>query len=735
MNIKRISTLLILMVAFCAMTFARYSYATVEGDWNFKQFNFKKAAQYYEKALKRDKDNVYLLQRIADSYRLLNTWSAAAPYYARLASSDKAIPLNKLYYAEALRTSQKYPEAKIYYAKYLESFPNDSSVKERMRGMDEVGDMNTDKGMYVIKNQDSINSKFSEFGVSMHGNEEVYFSSDRQPKAYVRRVNNWTSGTFMALYQADVKDTLGNLKNSQLLESNTVNKKFHQSSPSYNQQLNELYFDRSNFNGRRAFFSDDKTVKLKIYKVEWKSETKKWNGDLEEAVSFNNKEFSACHPALSQTGDTLYFTSDMPGGFGRTDIYMSTRVDKGAWSEPTNLGAGINSSGDDMFPFIAGDGTLYFASNGHIGLGGLDIYSSKNEAGTWSAPQNIGAPINTNADDFNYVVKSDNKSGYFCSNRTGGAGDDDIYSFTLKGIVLQGITYNGYTGALIADATVDIKPAVVPAQIITGKDGDFACSATPNTNYTFTATKEGYYPANLDYHLGLSSGFVRIPMYPVGDIKLEVTVIDRKTQQPIDSSQVRITNLRFSTKQMLWTDKDGKCLVPVDTATPYKIEAAKATYLNASAEISTNGIYPPAIIKQLLELDKTGGTIVLENIYYDLDKWFIRPDAAVELDRLVKILKDNPTINIELGSHTDCRETEGYNMTLSRKRAQAAINYISTWGISLKRMTATGYGETRLVNDCHCEGTTTSSCTEEQHQQNRRTEFKVTQKLLTYLPR
>lgn len=728
MNIKRISTLLLLMIAFFSLTFAKNSCATNSGNRNYKQFNFTKAALYYEKALKRDKENVYLLQRLADSYRLLNKPSAAEPYYQRLVASGKATPLDKLYYAETLRSAQKYAEAQNYYAQYLVTFPNDSSVKERLRGTNDVAALSTDNGLYQIKNQDSINSKFSEFGVVLHGKNEIYFASDRQPDVYVRRVDNWTNGTFLALYQAEIKDASGNTKNPKLIESNTINKKFHQSSPSYNEKLNELYFDRSNFKGRRARYSEDKTVKLKIYKVAWKTSTEKWNGELEEAVSFNNKEFSACHPSLNKSGDTLYFTSDMPGGYGRSDIYVSSRVDSGSWSAPINLGAGVNSSSDDMFPFIANDGTLYFASNGHSGLGGLDVYSTKKNAGKWSAAKNMGTPINTNADDFGFVVKENNESGYFSSNRIGGAGNDDIYSFTLKGIELKGIAYNGNTSASIASANVTATPEIVPSQLLTDTSGHFTGSAVPNTDYVFTATKAGYYPSKVDFHMANVSGFVRIPMYPIGNIQLEVTVIDKKTRQPLNNSQVKIGNLRISKQETLWTDKDGKCLISVDSITRYRIEASKENYLNASAEVSTSGTYPPATIKQLLELNKTEGAIVLENIYYDLDKWFIRPDAATELDHLVKILTDNPTINIELASHTDCRASANYNKALSLKRAQSAVNYLTMKGINKKRMTAVGYGESWLVNDCHCEGNEAVPCSEGQHQENRRTEFTVEKK-------
>jgi outer membrane protein OmpA-like peptidoglycan-associated protein len=381
-------------------------------------------------------------------------------------------------------------------------------------------------------------------------------------------------------------------------------------------------------------------------------------------------------------------------------------------------------------------GTLYFASNGHNGLGGLDIYASKYVSGNWSAPKNLGAPINSASDDFDYILRSDNQSGYFCSNRAGGAGDDDIYSFARKGLVLPGITYDARTGDPLEGAVVTVIPATKPDTMITSKDGGFTCSAGPNTDYVFNAVREGYYPATFKYHLAEIPGLVRIPMYPIGDIKLEVTVIDKNTRELLYNAGVKITNLHLLKQKTLHTDEEGKCVATVDSNAEYRIEAWKETgpeekkYLNASAEISTRSVDSSGWIRQVIELERSQDKIALKNIYYDLDKWFIRTDAASELDKLVRIMKDNPGINIELGSHTDCRETEEYNMVLSQKRAQSAVDYIVLKGIDKNRMVAVGYGKTRLINNCNCQENEVP-CTEEQHQQNRRTEFMVTKKLLT----
>lgn len=727
MNIKRIVTLVCLLMALSIGSFAGNSSTVDLGNKYYKQFDFKKAVFCYLKALKHDKKNSALQQHVADCYRLMNNWIAAKPYYAQLVAHTRVKPQNYVYYAEALREGKDYEKAKEYYAKYLELYPEDSSVREQISLIDRTKELLTSKVVYEIKNMRAINSPASEFGVTLYGLNDIYFCSNRQPDHYVKRTDSWTNNPFLKIYTAEVTDSFGTLKNVSLLPSNIVNKKFHEAAPCYNEKLDELYFDRSNYNGNRAFYSADKTVKLKIYKVGFSPDAGKWDGELKEAVPFNSREYSVCHPSLNKKGDTLYFTSDMPGGFGRSDIYLSVRQHDGEWGQPVNLGSGVNTSGDDMFPFIADDGTLYFASNGHLGLGGLDIFYTKYEMGKWMEPKNIGSPINSNLDDFGFLIRKDNKSGYFCSNRAGGLGDDDIYSFNRIGYNENGVTVNGFTGDSVGGASVEIKPNVSPSRMMSGADGTFGFNAEANNNYSYTATKEGYHEAKKDFRITDSSGTLRIPIYPEGDLKIEVTVIDKKTRQPIDSADVKVNGVTYH------SNKDGIFSMVADTNAMYKIEVYKETgnpeekYLKVVEDISTKKKYPPTVIKQLIELDKVKKVvpIKLDNIYYDLDKWAIRPDAAIELNKLVKILKDNPTMEIELSSHTDCRGTATYNMELSKKRAESAVEYIATQGIEKKRMTAAGYGESRLVNYCQCEGDFEVKCAEERHQANRRTEFKI----------
>jgi outer membrane protein OmpA-like peptidoglycan-associated protein/tetratricopeptide (TPR) repeat protein len=736
MSFKK-SLMLLIMFGMLSGVMAAEKPVVRVGDYYFKQFDYLKAIAFYKRALKKDKQNMHVLQQLADSYRLINDWPNAEIYYAQLVTMDKADPLDKLYYADALRANQKYADAKVYYKQYADAAPTDASVKDRLAGMDKVDELGKDHGFYDIKNLD-INSKYSDFGVSFYKDTGIFFCSTRFEETAIKHKDNWTHASFLQIYQAYRTDSTGNITTCELMKGRQPDKKFHEGVTSYNDKLQELYFDRSNYNGKRAFFAADKTVKLKIYRVSWLPDQKRWGDEAVEAVPFNDKEYSVCHPSISRDGKTLYFASDKPGGYGGVDIYMCTREIGGPWSLPVNLGPKVNTSGDDMFPFIADDGTLYFASDGHEGLGGLDVYSTtpvKNGGKTsWNDAVNLGYPINTNADDFEYIIDKDNVHGYFVSNRQGGKGDDDIYSFTRKGLTICGIVYDATTGMPIPGALVNMKEAdVLKDSARTGKDGDFCFPGKEDTKYKFAASKPGYLPNEVAVDVKKKADLVKIPLSTEAGITLEVTVLDKKTRDVIEGAKVKLTNLTTKKDEIGTTNKDGKCSFTLDPETNYRLEGSKETgdpetkYLTVTGTQSTMGKKAPATLYSVLELErvKKGVAIKIENIYYDLDKWYIRPDAAKELDKLVKVMKDNPTLEIELSSHTDCRATIKYNQILSSKRAESAVAYIASQGVDTKRMIAAGYGESRLVNKCACEGTYVVPCTEEEHQENRRTEFKI----------
>jgi outer membrane protein OmpA-like peptidoglycan-associated protein len=268
---------------------------------------------------------------------------------------------------------------------------------------------------------------------------------------------------------------------------------------------------------------------------------------------------------------------------------------------------------------------------------------------------------------------------------------------------------------------------------MTVKDGNVCFAAVPKKKYKFVVTKAGYLPNEITVETTDKPQNIKIPLVQEGGISLEVTVIDKKTREPIDQADVKLVNIVSTKQETQKTNPQGKAVYNLEANFNYRIEGSKelpdptVKYLTVYTTASTVGKSAPATISVVIELERVtkGVAIKVENIYYDLDKWFIRPDAAKELDKLVKILLDNPTIEIELSSHTDCRATIKYNATLSSKRAQSAVDYIASRGVSINRMVAAGYGESHLINKCACEDKIVVPCTDEEHQENRRTEFKI----------
>lgn len=460
-------------------------------------------------------------------------------------------------------------------------------------------------------------------------------------------------------------------------------------------------------------------------------------GKAEEAVLFNSNDYSVAHPAFSADDNILYFASDMKGGYGGTDLYRSVKTG-GQWGTPENLGGEINTPGDEKFPYIAKDGTLYFSSNGHYGLGGLDIYrvlvdKKTNKLGK---VENLGAPFNSSKDDFGLIVAKDNQSGYFTSNRPGGLGSDDIYSWINQSVKLNVKVIDKITREIIVGADCKlICSADFKGNKKTDVSGQTEYTVLPDSRCTLKVGKAGYKAKIFSVNFKKESKELVVEMEKMNlEIKLEILVLNKATNQPIEGAQITVDSKNTTDKVNAQTDPEGKLLVAgIKPNNEYYVTVEKETgnpnakYLTVKRDVSTMNVKAPAFLKEVVYLDlvEKNVAIKIDNIYYDLAKWDIRPSAAKELDKLVAILEDNPTIEIELSSHTDCRSSMAYNMKLSSQRAESAVRYITKQGIDPKRMIATGYGESKLINGCKCEGSVVSKCSEAEHQENRRTEFKI----------
>lgn len=505
----------------------------------------------------------------------------------------------------------------------------------------------TTAGEYKVDNLD-INTKYEDFGTTFYGKDKIIFSSSR-PKPGTILQSKWKENgqPFLDLYEGTINED-GSISDVKLF-SKTLNTKFHEASVSFSPDEKVVYFTRDFFVDKKLQKDDTGFTNLAIMKANV-SPDGQWT-DI-EPLPFNNAAYSCGHPSVNKDGTKLYFTSDMPGTIGGTDIFVVDILPDGTYGVPKNLGKKVNTIGKEMFPHIDKEDILYFSSDGRKeGMGGLDVYAVKIYPNAISDALHLGAPVNSEQDDFAYILKNDTHEGYFSSNRPGGKGDDDIYHFSSSPPLkieckqwLNGVTKNKKTGEVLPKALV---------VLFDDKDNEIG-SATSDEK---------------------------------GDFKIEM-----------------------------------------DCDNAYKVVAAKEKFKKDSYSFTTEED-PDATVNVTLNLEPIPEVVkvrkkVIVNInpiYFDFDKANIRPDAKIELDKVVAIMQKYPELKIEAGSHTDSRGPAEYNQILSERRAKSTVAYIVSKGIDASRLITKGYGESQLTN--HCDGTV--KCTEEEHQQNRRTEFVI----------
>jgi len=477
-----------------------------------------------------------------------------------------------------------------------------------------------------------------------------------------------------------------------------------------------------------------------------------------------NTKYWETHCTVTPDGQQMYFTSDRPGGIGKRDIYRVVKLPNGKWSDPLNLGPTINTVDDEDCPFIAVDNkTLYFSSNGRTSMGEFDIFVSiRDDKDVWSIPVNLGYPINSTGDDVFYTTTANGLTGYLTSFRKKGFGEKDIYQIqndymgVKNAAVLKGKIYTSDNSPLpesvyskLTCLNCDDKTEIIMYPRL--RDGSFINSLVPCREY-----KISYHYDTLDtdiyaetFTTKCNAGYEEIykevmldverkRVVPVITYTLAGTVSDAKTAEMLADAQVDfINNKTGEVVETLTTDATGKFDSNLlkgaryGDVLDYTVKVTKNDYLTQNFEFKTKlGDLNHIQLAYVLEKPEVGidlaKVLKLNPIYFDLDKSDIRPDAKIELDKIVQIMNDNPTIKIELGSHTDCRSSFDYNMKLSDRRAKSSAAYIQERITNPERIYGKGYGEARLVNDCGCEGKkVTRNCSEEEHQLNRRTEFRI----------
>ncbi len=859
-----------------------------KAEKQFSKFNYAKAIPAYEKVAKgKSADKQAAMIKLADCYRILNNYSKAESYYSQALSLGK-VPVEVNYnYGNVLKSNNKYSEALNQYYVFLEYNENSKIAKNAIKSCQEIKYWESKPKEYEIKNIESINTKRSEF-CPIVINNKLIFVAEKVNDIVDFETSSTNNQPYLNIFASEIKNN--EIKKEKLL-SKKVNTSFHDGPITFSNDGKFAAYTRVNYIVNKKNKNFVNRAKIYFSEVNGNSFSKP------KPFIYNSDEYSCAHPALSADGTILYFASDMPGTLGEQDIWMCKKNGDG-WDKPVNLGFDINTSGDEVFPSVKKDGTLYFSSNGLPGFGDLDIFSAKQKDGKWLLNRNEGLLLNSKSDDFGITFLNDTV-GYFSSNREGGKGEDDIYyfKFTNKSMLLDGtvlLTENANdpaknvkvylldsNGKAIDSTKTDEKGYFVFRDL----DADKVYMAEIESNEVNLKNKSRYYLADknakitrITHNNGPGQKFVfkNLPVDPNGmpdlynddDLSLAGNLLyGESPSKPIANKKVIIKNefgdiveetttnefgafafrnlpldqnysltvvdddMPIDTKIIL-TSKSGKevkvarsdskgkfnfSLLNVDktsisdlsvndadlimSLTGYlydqdkkAISNAKVTIFNQSEVIeniitddkgkflfknlgadknylfaiddsdpkflgiskifvadSRGRIYKE--IKKnnngkfqfdLLEVDRTAlgdysvddpwlevlemknkekqqAITIIENLYYAYGDYKIDAAGRNILDKVITVLNSNKNLNIELSSHTDSRSSDVFNMTLSQKRAKAAVDYIISKGISKSRLTAVGYGETKLLNNCKNE----SDCTEEEHAKNRRTEFKI----------
>ncbi len=891
-KIKSIGILLLLVLV--NVSFAQLKRANKYYD----NYEYIKAIQLYKKAVKK-KDNKEALEKIANSYRLTKNYKESEVYYAQLMKQSNVAPINNFYYGMVLKNNGKIDEAKEQFKIYANAAPSDKKAELSVKSCEDIKLWISRTQQFEVSLIENLNSVHSDFSPVIYKNELV-FVSERTQDMVNYTTNAWNKQPFLNVYSSAIASSSdGKAKFTKKVKTFSwhINTNYHDGPVCFNAEQNVMYLTRVNYVLNKKDKNFVNLPKIYISKLNGKS----WG--KAEPFQYNSDGYTTAHPSISADGQLLYFVSDMPGGFGGTDIYVCKKEGDG-WGKPQNIGDQVNTAGSEVFPYIRKDGMLYFSSDGHSSFGGLDVFSSSKIDGKYSDVKNLGLPLNSATDDFGIVFNDDNTKGYFSSDRTGGKGSDDIYSFvalnkflTVAGKILLSKNLNDPAknaevmlltedGKIISVATTDNtgffkfdkldpdkkymikldetdpqlknkskyyltdeKDKIIRVTVINDKGGKFVFQnlpADPNGlpelgagddvsiagNILFgenpskplantvvnllndkgevvqTATTNAFgafvftdLPADQNFLVKVDESDTQLaPNTKIiitnksgkemqttkagegGDFKFSFLAADKvslklmtvedselrfdlkgnlltENKLPLSFSTVNIVNDKGMVLQTTKTDVNGsfqfdnlladKTILFALDDKEEKLKAYNKILLTNSKGvvikefIRANGIFvfillqadqnklgvlyvddPWLKVLQLKNQAKKDSLTIVENVYYNYGEAKILPEAAKTLDKVINIMKNDPSLVIDMSAHTDSRSTVEFNLKLSEQRAKAAVDYIVKGGVTKDRISGKGYGESRLINKC-ADGV---ECTEEEHGKNRRTEFKILSK-------
>lgn len=729
--------------------------------------NFQKALEYYQKAMKNvekmsPKQKYLLYMGLGNTYLQVNDFENARVYLQQCL--DNNLNTKQTYYLIGLaflglndyekaliafENAQVTPENKtLVYKNIKQNIDLDAEIQTRI----EMTHKALNKEHYLtwmkIRNMYALNSPYSEFG--LYYNKPYFFYSTMKKTITSRkdeRTLQGVSNIMYSKYQSYWDEEQPEKTRTQPKFSTTHSTSTHGWSKP---QKLPYPFNNNQFNDGTLAIDFNEKVAYVMQCNEWKGNCKiaiipfkdQFVARTSRTLPFHNKNYNFGHPCLSSDGKTMYFVSDMPGSAGGTDIWVTKKCEDGTWSQPVNIGSPINTSGDEMFPYLYNDSILVFASNGHKGYGGLDLYYAVMcPDGQFTRPVHFGIPINSGADDFSFTYIPEFTGGFFCSNRPGGLGSDDIYQFMGMpfSIPVKGKVFNSYTHESIEDATILISFKHQPLDSLgSNPDGLFHASIPLDQEMIFDVYKDGYSQNYKmmkisvkdlrDWLLSDTSDAKTIEFSLIPNktgVTIEGRVTEKTTRKPlVGQSMILVGGDGYL--DITATDVEGKYrFINVRENNTYTLMMASTGYWTMTKILDIPKLRRPTTfsVETGYNMDfeaipiPQNEEIVLHNIFYEFDKAVLLEESKEELNKLAKMLRENPNLKVEIASHADERGSHEYNDVLTQRRAQAVVDYLISVGIEAERLVAKGYGKRKPIIP--------NAQTEEEHLINRRTTFTV----------
>jgi len=650
-NFKIVSKNKIIFIAMLTISFlnsyAQMNKKEIKGNKQYEKYAYIDVIKTYERIYKKGYKSPETLHKIGNAYYFNSELEKANKWYSELyASNPKQETEFYFRFVQTLKATKDYQKADAIMTKFNKKNSTDARARLFYENEDYLAVIKRNSGRYKIENA-GINSKYSDYGPAYMGTK-VVFSSARDTGNFTKRIHTWTGQHFTNFYSTNLAED-GSLSAVDKF-GKQINSKFHEDTPVFSKDGKTVYFTRNNYLDGKGFDANKVTL-LKIYKATLDKDGK-WVNIT--PLSFTSDSYQTAHPALSPDEKTLYFASDMPGTHGQSDLFRVKINEDGSFGNVENLGDTINTRGRETYPFISDENELYFASDGHLGLGGLDIFVTKipKEGLAFKEVLNVGEEANSSKDDFSLIIDYKSKKGFLSSNREGGLGSDDIYKF------------------------LETKPIWCEQSLFGVVTDEETKELLPNTKLTLYDDK------------------FNIVKETVSDTQAKYEFLEVACSKKY---YVRATREKYETKE---------------TAVIIQKESG-TTELNIELKL----------IECKVKIgDDLANCFKINIIYFDLDKWDIRPDAAIDLAKLLDVLEQNPSMKINIRSHTDSRASFDYNKKLSERRAKSTSDWLIKNGIAANRLTSEGLGESELVNKCADD----VPCTEAEHQLNRRSQFIIT---------